>query len=83
MTAGNLIQAGTFLLFLYLKLTHYITWSWLWVLSPLWLPYGIILTLVAFFIVLYFFCVFVKLLLEKTKSFFSTLPKVQEIKSEK
>lgn len=26
------------LLFLILKLTNYITWSWLWVLAPLWLP---------------------------------------------
>ena len=25
-------------LFVGLKLTNYITWSWLWVLSPLWLP---------------------------------------------
>lgn len=26
------------LLFIGLKLTNYIDWSWLWVLSPLWLP---------------------------------------------
>ena len=25
------------LVFIVLKLTHYIDWSWLWVLSPLWL----------------------------------------------
>lgn len=25
-------------LFIGLKLTGYIAWSWLWVLSPLWLP---------------------------------------------
>ena len=25
------------LVFVVLKLTHYIDWSWLWVLSPLWL----------------------------------------------
>ena len=25
------------LVFMVLKLTHYIDWSWLWVLSPLWL----------------------------------------------
>jgi hypothetical protein len=25
------------LLFIGLKLTHYIDWSWLWVLSPLWI----------------------------------------------
>ena len=25
------------LVFMVLKLTHYIDWSWVWVLSPLWL----------------------------------------------
>ena len=27
------------LVFIVLKLTHYIDWSWVWVLSPLWLGY--------------------------------------------
>ena len=26
------------LIFITLKLTGYITWSWIWVLSPVWLP---------------------------------------------
>ena len=26
------------ILFIGLKLTHYIDWSWWWVLSPLWIP---------------------------------------------
>ena len=30
-----------FILFLALKLTGYITWSWWWVTSPLWIPAGI------------------------------------------
>lgn len=29
------------ILFVALKLTKVITWSWLWVLSPLWLPVGL------------------------------------------
>ena len=29
------------LLFIALKLTHYIAWSWWWVLSPIWIPFGI------------------------------------------
>jgi hypothetical protein len=29
-------------LFIGLKLTGYITWSWLWVLSPLWIPLALI-----------------------------------------
>ena len=30
------------LVFIVLKLTHYIDWSWLWVLSPLWLGWLIV-----------------------------------------
>ena len=26
------------ILFIGLKITNYITWSWVWVLSPLWMP---------------------------------------------
>ena len=37
------------ILFIALKLTHYIDWSWWWVLSPLWIGAGI-----AFFIMLVF-----------------------------
>ena len=30
-------------LFIGLKLTHYIDWSWVWVLSPLWLPLSVVI----------------------------------------
>ncbi|HET8689763.1 MAG TPA: hypothetical protein VFM18_24420 [Methanosarcina sp.] len=30
-------------LFIGLKLTGHITWSWFWVLSPLWIPVAIVL----------------------------------------
>lgn len=30
-----------FLIFLVLKLTGYIAWSWLWVTSPIWLPLAV------------------------------------------
>lgn len=33
------------ILFIGLKLTNYIAWSWWWVLSPLWLPISILLGL--------------------------------------
>ena len=29
--------SGLTLLFIYLKMTSYIDWSWLWILSPLWI----------------------------------------------
>ena len=43
-----------FLLFLTLKLTNNIDWSWWWVTSPIWIPIGIlfIVFLIAFLIFL-------------------------------
>lgn len=35
------------IVFITLKLTDVIAWSWLWVLSPLWLPVAFILGLLA------------------------------------
>lgn len=34
------------ILFIALKLTGNITWSWLWVLSPLWISFGIAIGLI-------------------------------------
>lgn len=30
------------ILFIGLKLTKYIAWSWVWVLSPLWIPLAVV-----------------------------------------
>ena len=35
-------------LFVGLKLTHQIAWSWVWVLSPLWMPLVFLIALIAF-----------------------------------
>ena len=35
-------------LFVGLKLTHQIAWSWVWVLSPLWMPLVLLIALIAF-----------------------------------
>ena len=35
------------ILFIGLKLTNYINWSWWWVLSPLWIPIAAALSIVA------------------------------------
>jgi len=32
-----------FLIFLILKLTHTIDWSWWWVFSPLWIPIAMVI----------------------------------------
>lgn len=33
------------IVFITLKLTSVISWSWLWVLSPLWIPAAIVVTI--------------------------------------
>ncbi len=43
-TGGGIGFCGLLtVLFIGLKLTHYINWSWLWVFSPLWIPIPVIL----------------------------------------
>ena len=37
--------------FIVLKLLGFITWSWLWVLAPMWIPFCIILVVVLFIII--------------------------------
>ena len=40
------------LIFITLKLTKAITWSWIWVLSPLWLPTGLVIGFMLFCLVM-------------------------------
>jgi hypothetical protein len=42
------------LLFIGLKLTGYIDWSWLWVLAPLWIPIAIMIVVVIIYLTLVF-----------------------------
>ena len=37
-----------FVLFLILKLTGYIDWSWWWVTAPLWIPFAIAMIFLVF-----------------------------------
>lgn len=44
------------IIFVVLKLVGVITWSWIWVLSPLWIGAGLgILFFLIFFVILFFF----------------------------
>ena len=44
------------ILFIALKLTGVINWSWVWVLSPLWISFGIVmLALIAFLLLVWAF----------------------------
>lgn len=44
------IGLGTilFIVFLVLKLTNFIDWSWWWVTAPLWIPFSILFVLIVF-----------------------------------
>lgn len=48
------------IVFIVLKLTHYIDWSWWWVLSPLWIEFGIA-------ILMCLICIPIIIYLEKNK----------------
>jgi hypothetical protein len=42
------------LIFITLKLTGHITWSWLWVLAPFWIPFVVFtIMIVAYFVVIF------------------------------
>lgn len=34
------------IVFITLKLTHFIDWSWFWVLAPIWVPMGAVLLII-------------------------------------
>lgn len=40
---GSLLPTLLLVLFIGLKLTHYIDWSWWWIFSPIWIPFGVII----------------------------------------
>lgn len=42
---------GLTFLFVILKLAGAITWSWVWVFAPLWIPYGFMLAMYIFLII--------------------------------
>lgn len=44
-TGGTSIAGLLGVAFIVLKLTGVISWSWLWVLSPFWIPLGIALAI--------------------------------------
>lgn len=42
------------ILFIGLKLTGHLTWSWIWILAPLWLPVSAILAFALFALIMAF-----------------------------
>lgn len=43
--SGTNLTGILLVIFIVLKLTNLINWSWLWVLSPLWIPIGIVVVI--------------------------------------
>ena len=41
-----------FVVFLILKLTGYIDWSWWWVTAPLWIPFAIFLVVIVIYVII-------------------------------
>ena len=46
-SSSNIFLALLTVLFIGLKLTHVIAWSWVWVLAPLWVPVGLAIIILA------------------------------------
>lgn len=56
-SAGLSLTTVMFLIFLILKLTNNIDWSWWWVTSPLWLPIVLILSITIIIIIVLFLAI--------------------------
>ena len=54
-TASGVIGFGRLLtvLFIGLKLTGYITWSWWWVFAPLYMPFALVITILLGVLIVY------------------------------
>jgi hypothetical protein len=53
--SGGIGFAGLLaIVFIVLKLTKVITWSWWWVTCPLWLPWAIVLVVIIIYAILIF-----------------------------
>lgn len=54
-TGGISFLSVLFFIFLVLKLTDVITWSWWWVTAPIWMPFAFGLIVTIIIILAYFF----------------------------
>ena len=50
------------ILFVYLKLTNQIDWSWIWVFSPLWIPLAIVIGFVMAIIAVYLIIIIISMI---------------------
>lgn len=61
----GILPALLTVLFVYLKLTNQIDWSWIWVVSPLWIPFVVIIGIVMFLIAAYLVSIVIAMLISK------------------
>lgn len=61
-SSGIGLGTTVFIIFLILKLTHVIDWSWWWVTAPLWISAGITLLIFAFVLLILVLAIIVKAL---------------------
>lgn len=64
---GNGLTLVLFVVFLVLKLTGIINWSWWWATSPLWIPFGMILTGFLLFVLVFGTSALIEYLIEYFK----------------
>ena len=50
--SGGVFSGLLAIAFIVLKLCGVITWKWVWVLSPIWIGWGLILVLVILFLII-------------------------------
>ena len=60
-TIGGWACQALGIVFVTLKLMHYIDWSWWWVFSPLWIPTAILLTICIIVALIYLAAVLINL----------------------
>lgn len=61
-STNSVFISGLTILFIGLKLTDNIDWSWVWVLSPLWIPLVFILVVLMFVAVVMLTAAFIKMI---------------------
>lgn len=58
----GILPALLTVLFVYLKLTNQIDWSWIWVVSPLWIPLAMVVGFIMAIIAVYLITIIISMI---------------------
>lgn len=58
----GILPALLTVLFVYLKLTNQIDWSWIWVVSPLWIPLAMVVGFIMAIIAVYLITIIISVI---------------------